>query len=355
MTKILAFDTETTGLPENKHMSFDKQKEHERKMLSMNEFKKKNNIWSTELEKYPSIIQLAYILYDTDNPSDSKIFNKYINIPESINISSESQRIHGISKEKIGLMDLFKKASIEDYLNEFMDDFIEADIVVGHNVDFDRRMIVAELLRLSKEKNIPHIKEIMKDENFECTQEITTPICNLKVKLQYVDPETKIPKYIYKIKSAKLIEAYEHYFGYKPAGEHMHDAIIDVAVCLRVYGMSFPGGQAFDVCNKNNKIKDMILTVSPHNQNTCEEIQHYLDKAQNGFLMPGVFPVVDKSEPHSASKSKPHSASKSEPHSASKSKPHSASKSKPHSASKSKSHSASKSEPHSASKSDSKV
>jgi DNA polymerase III epsilon subunit-like protein len=126
MTKILVFDTETTSLPEKKYNSFDKQKEHERKMLSVSELKKEGNSWSTELEKYPSIIQLAYILYDTDNPSNSKIFNKYIDIPESINISSESQKIHGISKEKIGLMDLFKKASIEDSLNEFMDDFNEA-------------------------------------------------------------------------------------------------------------------------------------------------------------------------------------------------------------------------------------
>jgi DNA polymerase III epsilon subunit-like protein len=319
MTKILVFDTETTSLPEKKHNSFDKQKEHERKMLSISELKKEGNLWSTELEKYPSIIQLAYILYDTDNPSNSKIFNKYIDIPESINISSESQKIHGISKEKIGLMDLFKKASIEDSLNEFMDDFIEADIVVGHNVDFDRRMIVAELLRLSKDKNMPHIKEIMKDENFECTQEITTPICNLKVKLQYVDPKTKIPKYIYKIKSTKLIEAYEHYFGYRPDGEHMHDAIIDVVVCLRVYGMSFPGGQAFDVCNTNLKIKDMILKVSPHNQKTCEETQHYLEQAGHGFLMPGVFPLVDKPDSASKTASKSKSQAKSTYKSASKS------------------------------------
>ena len=161
-------------------------------------------------------------------------------------------------------------------------------------------------------------KEIMKDENFECTQEITTPICNLKVKFQYVDPETKIPKYIYKIKSTKLIEAYEHYFGYKPAGEHMHDAIIDVVVCLRVYGMSFPGGQAFDVCNTNSKIKEMILKVSPHNQTTCEETQYYLDKTHHGFLMPGVFPVIHKPEAKSVSKSQSKSKSKLESHSASK-------------------------------------
>jgi hypothetical protein len=53
-----------------------------------------------------------------------------------------------------------------------------------------------------------------------------------------------------------------------------------------------------------------------------------LEQAGDGFLMPGVFPVVDKPEAKSASKSNSQAKSKSEPHSASKSKsePHSASK-----------------------------
>lgn len=286
MVKILVFDTETTGLPEREYTSFDKQREHERLLLSVKELKKKrNNLWVKEIEKWPSIIQLAYILYDTDYPDKSKIYNKYINIPASVKISEESKKIHHITEDKIGEMDSFSKAYIYDSLNEFMQDVVESDIVVGHNVDFDRRMIVAEFLRLSKEDNMPHITEIMKDENFECTQEITTPICNLKVKLQYIDPKTNIPKYFYKIKQTKLIEAYEYYFGYRPEGEHMHDAIIDVIVCLRVYGMSFPGDQAFDVCNTNEKIKEYILKISPNNQNTCELTkQHHRFKA-----MPGIF------------------------------------------------------------------
>ena len=316
MTKILVFDTETTGLPERKHASFVKQKEHERSLL------KDISLWSNSIEKYPSIIQLAYILYDTDNPSDSKIYNKYIDIPETIQISEESHKIHHISKEKIKSMDTFSKAYIKDSLKEFMRDFAEADVVVGHNVDFDRRMIIAEFLRLfavsdadtdansdaDSDANITHIMELMKDENFECTQEITTPICNLKSKFEYIDPKTKIPKYIYKIKSAKLIEAYRHYFGYTPDGEHMHDAIIDVVVCLRVYGMSFPGEQAFDVCDTNSKIRELILKVSPLNPQTCEHTKHYLAQ-HRGFVVPGTFQVDDKSK-HASATEKHASASK---------------------------------------------
>lgn len=289
----MVFDTETTKLPERRHHSFDKQKSHERSLL------KDISLWEKEIDEYPSIIQLAYILYDTNNPEKSKIYNKYIDIPASVKISDESKSIHHITEEKIKGMSSFSKAYIYDSLNEFMQDFITADIIVGHNVDFDRRMIVAELLRISKEHNIPHIMELMKDENFECTQEITTPICNLKVEYEYIDRKTNIPKYIYKIKPTKLIEAYKHYFGYMPDGEHTHDAIIDAVICLRVYGMSFPGKQAFDICNTNDKLREYILKVSPHNKDTCELTKKYLEQ-QTGVIMPGFF---EKEKESSASKS----------------------------------------------------
>ena len=282
MVKIMVFDTETTGLPDKKYSSFNTQKEHERSLLSMSEFKKKGNLWSTVIDNYPSIIQMAYILYDTENPGNSKIYNKHINIPETIKISAESQKIHGISHDKLKSMDPVSKAYIQDTLAEFMEDFKEADVIVGHNVDFDRRMVIAEILR-SADKNIEHVMELMKDENFECTQEITTPISNLKSQFEYIDPKTKIPKYIYKIKPAKLIEAYRHYFGYTPDGEHMHDAIYDVVVCLRVYCMSFPAGEAFDVCNTNDKIRDYILKLSPHNKDTCEQTKHFMEIHQQGL------------------------------------------------------------------------
>jgi hypothetical protein len=116
-----------------------------------------------------------------------------------------------------------------------------------------------------------------------------------------------------------------------PDGEHMHDAIIDAVICLRVYGMSFPGRQAFDVCNTNEKLKDYILKVSPHNKNTCEQTKHYLEQ-QNDVIMPVFF---EKEKSMSLSKSKSSSSSKSKSSSVSKS--NSSSKSKSASKSKSKS------------------
>jgi DNA polymerase III epsilon subunit-like protein len=95
----------------------------------------------------------------------------------------------------------------------------------------------------------------------------TTQICKLKQKINYTDKSTGKQKFFYKLKSPKLSEAYEHFFGYSPAGEALHDALVDVVVCLRVYLKynSLP-----DVCGKNTTITNYIMDISPPGY-TCPE------------------------------------------------------------------------------------
>ena len=120
-------------------------------------------------------------------------------------------------------------------LNEFLKDIKQANIIVGHNVQFDRKMIVSELLRLSKENHISQIIDMMNDDNFECTMIKTTHLCKLKRKIEYKDKITGEQKFFYKLKSPKLTEAYEYFFGYAPVREALHDALVDTIICLRVY------------------------------------------------------------------------------------------------------------------------
>jgi DNA polymerase III epsilon subunit-like protein len=212
------------------------------------------------IDNCPSIIQLSYILYDTETPDSSKIFNKYIDLPDNIVISEGSMAIHHITKEKIARAPPENRATIQEALNEFLDDVKEAEVVVGHNVQFDRKMVVAELLRLSIEDNLPQIHFMMDDSNFECTMIQTTPICNLKFKQNYIDKKTGQPKFFYKIKSPKLLEAYKHFFGYEPAGEALHDALVDVVVCLRIF-CSYK--YSIDICGSNPIITAYIKQISP--------------------------------------------------------------------------------------------
>ncbi len=271
MVKILVFDTETSGLPPNMPgKNWEEREEKSKKLLSISDYKKSKSEWSKYISQWPSIIQLSYILYDTEHPEDAKIFNKYIDLPEDVRITEESAAVHHITKESIAAADSINRAKIYDALDEFMDDVQQSDIVVGHNVQFDRKMVIAELTRVSKKHKLHQIEKMMDDSNFICTMEVTQPVCNLKKESSYVDKKTGEVKVFYKIKPPKLMEAYRHYFGYEPNSEALHDALIDVVVCLRVYCMSLEN--AFDVCGTNDIITDYIMKISPPGY-TCDSLE----------------------------------------------------------------------------------
>ena len=71
--KVLVFDTETTGLPINKPQVSD-------------------------VNKWPHVIQLSHILYDTDNNVIIDCYDDIIKLDDNVNISEESIKIHGITR-----------------------------------------------------------------------------------------------------------------------------------------------------------------------------------------------------------------------------------------------------------------
>jgi DNA polymerase III epsilon subunit-like protein len=268
MVKILAFDTETSDRAP--YIPGTTIWENNKKLLSIKDLKKKNSMWSTLLVKWPSIIQLAYILYDTEHPAaNTKIFNKYIDIEDNIQISEESLDIHHISKDKIQKMESKDRIKIQDALKEFLEDVKKADTIVGHNVAFDRRMIVSELLRLTKDKDTDtdtdlideNIVTMMKNKKFKCTQKITKPLCKLKIMNS---------KECYQYKTPKLIESYEHFFGYIPKLEMLHDALIDAIITLRVYCISIKINP-FDINHTNKMITSYINKISPTKSKTLNK------------------------------------------------------------------------------------
>ena len=106
--KVLVVDTETTGLPTN---------------------------WkSTDQKDWPHIVQLSYILFDVFH-NKLLIMHDWI-IKVSVDISSESEKIHGISYKKSQLEGI----DIVDALTYFNICMESADIVVAHNMKFDKPM-----------------------------------------------------------------------------------------------------------------------------------------------------------------------------------------------------------------------
>lgn len=266
MVKICVFDTETTNVPPYlPGKDWNERSSNDAKLLQYADLKEPTSMWKQMLPQWPSIIQLSYIIYDTESPENAKIFNKYIDIPNDVVISDSAYEVHHIDREKIKQEPAEKKALISDAIGEFIGDIMDPDVkfVVAHNVQFDRKMIIAELLRL-KETTNPEIEKqlqyLMRNKIFICTMDATAPICNIQIAVNYKDKKTGEDKVFYKVKGPKLIESYQYYFGYEPSGEALHDALTDVIVCLRVF-IKYKYNE--DVYGKNEVITDYIKKITP--------------------------------------------------------------------------------------------
>jgi DNA polymerase III epsilon subunit-like protein len=219
MNKILVLDTETTGL-----------------IPKMNFTKNINDINIENLNNCPYILQFSYIYYDTINNNFIKCEDKYIKIPENIEISKDNSKIHGITKEIIKE----KGILIESILIDFMLIYQNSNKIIGHNILFDLNMIFIELLRLiiktSNNETAKHNKwidyyHVLINDVYDkssmkiyCTMKTTKQICNLLI----TNKNGKIS-----LKYPKLIELYYYLFNKKP--ENFHNSLIDCLSCLRCY------------------------------------------------------------------------------------------------------------------------
>jgi len=195
--KVLVFDTETTGLPEKGASIYDK-------------------------DKWPHIIQISYILYDLST-NLVLVKDNYIKIDDSTIIDPESFNIHHISREMLNE----KGINIVVALKEFNECLNICDIVVGHNISFDKRMIFVEGFRNKVKQNftsfISHQK-ITKPEF--CTMKNTTTFCQM----ERID-KNGLPYF----KTPSLTELYLKLFPTESLPANLHNSLVDVLMTIRCY------------------------------------------------------------------------------------------------------------------------
>jgi DNA polymerase III epsilon subunit-like protein len=192
--RVLVFDTETTGLPEGRNPSI------------------------THSDKWPHIVQLSYLMYDTEKVQILTCHDHVVAIPEDVAISEESQNIHGITKS----MCRRKGVPIEYALDDFNDCLQQCDRVVGHNLSFDKRMIMVESIRLKRRQ---YFTRDGRGKMEYCTMKNSTNICAIETVSATGDIYYKYPT---------LEELHHILFNSRPKG--MHDSMADVLICLRCYG-----------------------------------------------------------------------------------------------------------------------
>jgi len=173
---ILVIDTETTG---------------------MYDFKS-----SPDAPHQPRLVQLAMLAVEGDRTVAAiSVMIRGVIIPD------EAAEVHGITTEIAAACGVPLLASLA-----FFDDFLtRSNLVIAHNLSFDRAIMWSELIR----------------EGFSayhrdgyCTMHAMTPIC-------------RIPGRYGDYKWPKLTEAYRHCFGEDLDGAH--DALADARACLRIY------------------------------------------------------------------------------------------------------------------------
>lgn len=281
MVKIFVFDTETTNvgpIGSAPGLSYNEKKVIETALVGKDVGLAKT-YWDQWGPLWPYITQLGYIVYDTDNPQSAKIFDRYISIPDNVEISSGSSEITRIFKSdqdvidknitdketreliepktpNIFILDRIKETEpgkvidISTALREFMEDVRTCDYIVGHNIDFDIKMILAELKRSNMESEFT---EFLSSDNFVCTMMKMINVCKIEALTKFGKKYFKFPK---------LKEAYKTLFGYEPSGPSLHNAIIDVVVCLRVF-CKLGDPVDIDVCGTNDEITAFINSISP--------------------------------------------------------------------------------------------
>lgn len=159
-----------------------------------------------------NICQLSYILVNTDVSPNSTIGKNFFFTVDYIEPSAE--KVHGFSVEDLNKLSSGKH--FKDRLKEFFTDFQNADILIGHNVNFDIKFLLSELETCGKCINPSHIF---------CTMKYYKDICNLKNSRN----ELKAPKLKEVVKFLNIEESYIKSFSKKLFKENgsFHDARFD--------------------------------------------------------------------------------------------------------------------------------
>jgi DNA polymerase-3 subunit epsilon len=179
---ILFFDTETTGLPKN---------------------------WKapvTDLNNWPRLVQLAYLVYDFDGNLIHSC-NEIIK-PNGFTIPNEASKVHGITTDIANQ----RGSNIEEVFELFSIHLKRAKVLVAHNMAYDEKIIGAELIRLGLENVIDNKEKI-------CTMESSVDLCKIDGPYGY-----KWPK----------LEGL-HRFLFNHDFDGAHDALADIQATARCF------------------------------------------------------------------------------------------------------------------------
>ena len=182
MTNYLFFDTETTGVPRNYKAP------------------------SSDTRNWPRLVQLAWILTD-ENGNRIHTGNQIVK-PDGFVIPADAAKVHGISTQRA----MSEGIPLNEVINQFKAVLDIATCIVCHNVEFDKKIVGAEMIRLGMRD------EVGKKRGF-CTMLSSTDFCRIRG--------------IYGYKYPKLQELYRKLFD--EDFDDAHNAMSDIEATERCF------------------------------------------------------------------------------------------------------------------------
>lgn len=158
----------------------------------------------------PRLVQLAAILRDGDGKARATV--DVIIKPENWHISEEVARIHGITEE----IAINFGVPVRTAAFLFNNLCYQADLLVAHNLDFDRSVLLSVYHSLGVGNRLARMNRF-------CTMRTAAPVLKLSNGNQQDKHSYKWPK---------LQECMRFFFGEEFAG---HNALEDTIACMRVY------------------------------------------------------------------------------------------------------------------------
>ena len=184
--KYLFFDTECNGLPENYKLDV------------------------TAISNWPRLIQLAWIVTDEDGHELKR--KSRIIYPVDFKINNVVADLTGITTQRA----LQEGVDLTIALSEFMEDITTVEIIVGHNINFDRHIVGCELYRTIGRHNT------LMNKAYICTMLSSVDFCAIPSDNLYSN-----------YKWPKLEELYRKLFGHM--FDNAHDALADVSATKDCY------------------------------------------------------------------------------------------------------------------------
>lgn len=191
--RVLIFDTESTGL------------------IRSTSYSDANN---------PYLASIAALLYDTEANRIISSLNTLIH-PAGWEMPPEAEAVNGLTTQYLCDTGVPAQAVIPLFMNIAS----KADLVVGHNVEFDIKIMSAALWRhITKEHNDDFARELI------ANHWLTLPtFCTMKESKNEVQALNKSGR----LKYPKLTETYKHFFGKDL--DRAHSANADAVATLEIY------------------------------------------------------------------------------------------------------------------------